>query len=165
MLRFKHNCLCTKEERKRGELTSSEFQNVEFKLVMMIQQESFDGEDDKKSKGLPVFVDEAKILRVKTQIVNRRDKEDSRKSLLLPSNHEVVVKHIEHYHEKNLHCGLQILQNILREKFSILNGRKTILKIVSKCVICKRFSSKRLEDDSGPLPENPVRDAAVFQIT
>ncbi|GBN09257.1 hypothetical protein AVEN_18574-1 [Araneus ventricosus] len=56
-------------------------------------------------------------------------------------------------------------ENILRGKFWILNGRKTICKVVSKCVICKRFFSKRLEADSGPLPENRVRDAAVFQIT
>ncbi|GBO35440.1 hypothetical protein AVEN_98825-1, partial [Araneus ventricosus] len=165
MLRFKHNCLCTKEERTRGELTSSEFHKAELKLVLMIQHESFEGEEDKKLKGLAVFVEEDKILRVKTQIVNRRDKEDFRKPMLLPSNHEVVLKLIEHYHKKNLHCGLEILQNILREKFWILNGRKTIRKVVSKCVICKRYSSKRLEVDSGPLPENRVRDAAVFQIT
>ncbi|GBM51631.1 hypothetical protein AVEN_43263-1 [Araneus ventricosus] len=114
----------------------------------MIQQESFEGEDDKKLKGLTVFVDEDKILRVKTQIVNIRDKEDFRKPMLLPSNHNVVLKLIEHYHKKNLHCGLQILQNILREKFWILNERKTIRKVVSKCVIYKRFSSKRIEVDS-----------------
>ncbi|GBM83167.1 hypothetical protein AVEN_43665-1 [Araneus ventricosus] len=84
MLRFKHNCLCTKEEITRGELTSSEFHEAELKLVSMIQQESFEGEDDKKLKGLAVFVDEDKILRVKTQIVNGRDKIDFRKPMLLP---------------------------------------------------------------------------------
>ncbi|GBN04791.1 hypothetical protein AVEN_49291-1 [Araneus ventricosus] len=131
----------------------------------MIQQESFEREDDKKFKCLAVFVDEDKILRLKTQIINRRDKEDFRKPMLLLSNHEVILKLIEHYHEKNLHCGLQILRNILREKFWILNGRKTIRKVVSKCVICKRFSSKRLKVDSGPLPESRVRNDAVFQIT
>ncbi|GBM61401.1 hypothetical protein AVEN_70763-1 [Araneus ventricosus] len=146
-------------------ITSSEFHKAELKLILMIQQESFEGEDEKKLKGLAVFVDEYKILRVKTQVVNRRDKENFQKRMILPSNHEVVLKFIEHYHNKNLHCGIQILQNILREKFWILNGRKTICKVVSKCVICKRLSSKRLEVDSGPLPENRVRDAAVFQIT
>ncbi|GBN01820.1 hypothetical protein AVEN_204958-1 [Araneus ventricosus] len=85
--------------------------------------------------------------------------------MLLPSNHKVILKLIEHYHKKNLHCSLQILQNILREKFWILNGRKTIRKVILKCVICKQFSSKRLEVDSGPLSENCVQDAAVFQIT
>ncbi|GBM94969.1 hypothetical protein AVEN_9018-1, partial [Araneus ventricosus] len=134
-------------------------------VLHWIQQKSFEGEDDKKLKGLAIFVDEDKILRAKTQIVNRRDKEDFRKPMLLPSNHKVVLKLIEHYHKKNLHCDLQILQNILREKFWILNGKKTIRKIVSKGVICKRFSSKGIEVDSGPLPENRVRDAAVFQIT
>ncbi|GBL55755.1 hypothetical protein AVEN_107240-1 [Araneus ventricosus] len=76
MLRFKNNCLCAKEERTRGELTSSEFHKAELKLVLMIQHESFEGEEDKKLKDLAIFVEEDKILRVKTQIVNRRDKED-----------------------------------------------------------------------------------------
>ncbi|GBN14030.1 hypothetical protein AVEN_249370-1 [Araneus ventricosus] len=86
MLRFRNNCLYRKEERTQGEPSSSEFQNAELKLVLTIQQESFDGEDDKKFKGLAIFVDEDKILGVKTQIVNRRDKEDFRKPMLLPSN-------------------------------------------------------------------------------
>ncbi|GBM92520.1 hypothetical protein AVEN_123177-1 [Araneus ventricosus] len=135
----------------------------------MIQQESFKGEDDKKLKGLAVFVDEDKILRVKTQIVNRRDKDllpiglaCLQRPMLLPSNHKVVLKLIEHYHKKNLHCGLQILQNILREKFWILNGRKTIRKVVSKCVICKSFASKRIEIESSPLPENLVFEMLLF---
>ncbi|GBM08052.1 hypothetical protein AVEN_150473-1 [Araneus ventricosus] len=55
MLRFKHNCLCTKEERTRGELTSSEFHKAELKLVLMIQHESFEGEEDKKIKGFGCF--------------------------------------------------------------------------------------------------------------
>ncbi|GBM52317.1 hypothetical protein AVEN_126397-1 [Araneus ventricosus] len=66
VLRFEHNCLCTKEERTRVELTSSEFHKAELKLVSIIQQESIEGEDSKKLKGLAVFVDEDKILRVKT---------------------------------------------------------------------------------------------------
>ncbi|GBN33180.1 hypothetical protein AVEN_98702-1 [Araneus ventricosus] len=83
---IKNNCLCTKEERTRGELTSSEFKNAELKLVLMIQQENFEGEDDKKFKGLAVFVDEDKILRVKTRILNRRDKVDFQNPTLLTSN-------------------------------------------------------------------------------
>ncbi|GBM09541.1 hypothetical protein AVEN_100448-1 [Araneus ventricosus] len=50
-------------------------------------------------------------------------------------------------------------------KFWILNESKTKRKVVSKCGICKRFSSKRLEVDSGPLPKNRVQDAAVFHVT
>ncbi|GBL76204.1 hypothetical protein AVEN_234477-1 [Araneus ventricosus] len=122
----------------------------------MIQQESLEREDDKKFNDLAVFVDEDKTLHIKTQIVNRRDNEDLRKPLLLPPYHEVILKLIEYYHKKNLHCSLQILQNILREKFWILNGRKIIRKVLSKYVICKRSSSKRLEVDSCPLPENRV---------
>ncbi|GBN58342.1 hypothetical protein AVEN_148345-1 [Araneus ventricosus] len=52
MLRFKNNCLCTEKERTRGELTPFELQKAELKLVMMIPQEAFEGEDDKKIKGL-----------------------------------------------------------------------------------------------------------------
>ncbi|GFV44451.1 integrase catalytic domain-containing protein [Trichonephila clavipes] len=38
-LKCKNNCLCAKEKRMRGDLTS--FENADLKLVLMIQQESF----------------------------------------------------------------------------------------------------------------------------
>ncbi|GBN74490.1 hypothetical protein AVEN_110563-1 [Araneus ventricosus] len=84
-------------------------------------------------------------LRVNMSWMNESSLEKITKRIMLSAAHKVFVP--------------------VRENFWILNGRKIICKVISKHVICKRFSSKRLEVDSGPLPENRVRDAAVFQIT
>ncbi|GBL90309.1 hypothetical protein AVEN_130401-1 [Araneus ventricosus] len=61
--------------------------------------------------------------------------------------------------------GVQTLINILRETFWSLRERKSVRRVISDCVICKRYSSKKLECVTAPLPDNSVRDAAVFQIT
>jgi len=54
---------------------------------------------------------------------------------------------------------------LLREKYRILKGRKTVKSVLSKCVKCQRFTAKNLNATASPLPENRIRDAAVFQIT
>ncbi|GBM35636.1 hypothetical protein AVEN_244522-1 [Araneus ventricosus] len=69
---------------------------------------------------------------------------------------------IERFHKlKNSHYGVQTLINILRETYWILRGRR----VISSWVICKRYSSKKLECVTAPLSENRVRDSAVFQIS
>ncbi|GIY70977.1 hypothetical protein CEXT_316481 [Caerostris extrusa] len=43
--------------------------------------------------------------------------------------------------------------------------RKPLGSVLSKCVVCRRFNPKNIETVPPPLPEDRVRDAAVFQIT
>ena len=63
----------------------------------------------------------------------------------------------------NCHAEVQILLNIFREKYFILNGKKKQVKhVIVDCTACKRFSSKNLEEIW--TPENRVKDVEVFQI-
>ncbi|XP_015116580.1 uncharacterized protein LOC107040832 [Diachasma alloeum] len=55
--------------------------------------------------------------------------------------------------------------NKLREQFCILSSRSVVQSVVRKCVICRRFTAKRLEPNPIPLPENRVGDAAAFEVT
>ncbi|XP_035227536.1 uncharacterized protein LOC118199725 [Stegodyphus dumicola] len=130
----------------------------------MIQKESLDLEHD-RLKTLQVFKDDRGIYRVKTKIIYRKDSEDFLKPVVLSSKHKVVKRLIFSVHVKNCHAGSQILLNLLREKYWILNGRKTVKNIVANCTICKRYSSRNMETICAPLPENRVKDATVFQIT
>ncbi|XP_035217865.1 uncharacterized protein LOC118191170 [Stegodyphus dumicola] len=100
-----------------------------------------------------------------TSLIYRKHSEDFLKPVVLSSKHEVVKPLIFSVHVKNCHAGGQILLNLLREKYWILNGRKTVKNIVANCTICKRYSSRNMETICAPLPENRVKDAAVFQIT
>ncbi|XP_055951562.1 uncharacterized protein LOC129987627 [Argiope bruennichi] len=123
-------------------------------------------EEEKRLKTLQVFKDDLGIIRLKTKIIYRKDSEDFLKPIVLPPKHEVVKRLIYNAHVKNCHAGVQILLNALREKYWILNGRKAVKHVVASCITCKRYSSKNIEVISPtPLPENRVKDAAVFQIT
>lgn len=164
ILRFKHNCTnVTKKE--HGELTATEFQEAEMKVLLMIQNDYFLPEKENRLKTLQTFKDDRGIIRLKTKIIYRKDSEDFLRPIVLPPKHEVVKRLIYNAHVKNCHAGVQILMNILREKYWILNGRKAVKHVVANCTTCKRFSLKSIEVESPALPENRVKDAAVFQIT
>ncbi|GFU24856.1 integrase catalytic domain-containing protein [Trichonephila clavipes] len=53
----------------------------------------------------------------------------------------------------------------LRENYWILKSRKTVRRVLSECIICKRFTVKPLTTLSPPLPEDRVREAQIFEIT
>lgn len=163
ILRFKHNT-CNTKDKVKGELTSQEFHKAEMKIAWMIQKEAFSSKDYEKLKTLETFKDEEDIIRVKTKILYRQDKKDFLTPIVLPSNHEVVKRLISYFHLKNCHAGPQILLNLIREKYWILNGRRTVTSVLSKCTTCKRFNSKNVESSPISLPENRVKDAAVFQV-
>ncbi|GFU93973.1 integrase catalytic domain-containing protein [Trichonephila clavipes] len=130
----------------------------------MIQTEFFLSEEN-RLKSLQTFKNDNGIIRLKTKIIYRKDREDFLRPIVLPPKHEVIKRLIYNAHVKNCHAGVQILLNVLRENYWILNGRKAVKHVVANCFICKRYTSKNLEAICSPLPENRVKVAVVFQIT
>ncbi|GBN27323.1 hypothetical protein AVEN_190523-1 [Araneus ventricosus] len=57
-----------------------------------------------------------------------------------------------------------MLLNILREHYWILNTRKTVRSVLSKCVICLRHAKRDVTTPSASLPENRIKDVAAFGI-
>ncbi|KFM74429.1 hypothetical protein X975_12745, partial [Stegodyphus mimosarum] len=164
ILRFAYNCRSEQIERKHGNLDSDEIFDAEKVLIKMVQEDCFVNEKDEKLKTLVVFKDESGILTLKTKLTFREDTEEFKIPAVLPSNHEVVKRLVRYYHEKNAHAGTQILINILRERFWILNARKTVRSLINQCTVCRRFSAKKLETYTAPPPEDRLREAAVFEI-
>ncbi|UYV84589.1 hypothetical protein LAZ67_X002734 [Cordylochernes scorpioides] len=68
-------------------------------------------------------------------------------------------------HIKNGHTGVQFILSTLREKFWIIRRRKTIKKIISKCIVCKRFKEKALQRPMAALPESRIGLGKPFPIT
>ncbi|XP_055932853.1 uncharacterized protein LOC129962878 [Argiope bruennichi] len=130
----------------------------------MVQEDCFVDERDNKLKTLGVFKDQSGILRLKTKLTFRQDSEEFKTPAILPSDHEVVKRLIRYYHEKNAHAGTQILINILRERFWLLNARKTVISLINKCTVCRRFSAKRVQVCTATPPNDRLREAAVFEI-
>ncbi|GFW46955.1 integrase catalytic domain-containing protein [Trichonephila clavipes] len=91
-------------------------------------------------------------------------RQNFRLPIILPSNHQVVKALIIYKHVQLGHAGVQMLMYTLRESYWILKGRKTIKEVIKTCIICKRFNAKPISVSEGLLPQDRVRDTAVFEI-
>ena len=163
MYRFVENSRKKREEREHGELKVHELEKAEKFIVKLIQLESFSSEDIKNLKSISVLKDEG-ILRVKTKLTEKKDFENFKYPILLPSKHKLVKLLIVEYHLSLHHAGLHILLSNLREKFWIINGRKTIRAAISKCIVCRRHNAKAMKTVSVPLPEDRIREASIFEV-
>jgi hypothetical protein len=107
-------------------------------------------------------MDNEGIIRLSTKFVERTDLGNFGIPAILPSNHPMQML-VFRAHEKACHCGVQGLLGLLRERFCILKGRKTIRDILTKCVVCRRHGARHVSTIPAALPEPRVREAAVFE--
>ncbi|GFW56405.1 integrase catalytic domain-containing protein [Trichonephila clavipes] len=84
--------------------------------------------------------------------------------VILPSDHTVVKLLIMNEHVDLLHAGTSMLMSHLHGKYWIIKARKTIRNCIRKCVKRQRFTSKRCDENPGILPNDRVREAAIFEI-
>ncbi|UYV75610.1 hypothetical protein LAZ67_13000736, partial [Cordylochernes scorpioides] len=97
--------------------------------------------------------------------LNIRVPEEFKTPIILPGDHPFVEQLIWEVHLKNGHVGVQFFLSKLREKFWIIRGRKTIKKIISKGIACKRLKEKSLQRPMAALPENRIGLGKPFQVT
>ncbi|XP_072389367.1 uncharacterized protein [Diabrotica undecimpunctata] len=162
--RFVKNCR-KGDQKYKGELTSEEFEAAEKFILTKVQQESFSGVDDKRIIHLDPFYEEGGLIRLRSRVCNREDTQFYRFPVVLPSKHEVTIKLIRHYHLKSCHVGIQDTLSLLLEKFWILSGRRSVRSVISKCVLCRRYTGKHLAVHTPPLSANRVREAVAFEVT
>jgi len=161
--RFLDNCKHP-EKKKNGELTTSEVERAEFCLIRLIQKDSIDM-NDKKIASLRPFIDEAGVIRLRTKIANREDFRDFLYPILLPTKNSVVERLIFNEHVKACHAGTNNLMNILRERYWILGGRRTVRKVLVRCVICRRQNAKNFQTLEPSLPLDRVKSVCTFEVT
>lgn len=155
MMRIFKNIKKPKHIRITGELTFSELDLAEKKLMVMVQNESFCGNEPVLNE-MDLFVDEHQILRVKTKIFLRDDEESIRTPAIMSGKHPITKALIEYHHRKSAHAGKQTLMTILREKYWIIKSLVTVKNVVKNCIICKRFSAKPFGTKPTYLPLNRV---------
>lgn len=145
-------------------LSVTELEKAEVALMLLIQKESFLNVNDDKLKKFRPVVDCNGLIRATTNVAYRDDANDFKFPIILPSDHTVVKLLIIKTHNDLLHAGTSMLMSHLREKYWIINARKTIRNCIRKCVKCQRFNSKNCDANPGTLPNHRVRDAAIFEI-
>lgn len=164
ILRFSNNCK-SRNKKITGPLSVEEIETAEVYILKVVQKNALPDLTDPKLLNLRPFKATDGLIRLKTKISNRPDEPDFRNPILLPKNHPIVERLIMGMHTKCCHAGTQSLLAIMREKFWILGGRKTIRSVTAKCMKCKRQDAKSFQTSSPPLPVERVRDAAAFEVT
>jgi hypothetical protein len=132
-------------------------------VIRYVQKEAFAGPQDERISCLCPYMDKEGIIRLRTKVVERTDLGDFGIPAILPSSHPVVEMLVLRAHEEACHVEVQRLLSLLRERFWILKGRKTIQNILMKCVVCRRHGARHICTIPSALPEPLVRDAAVFE--
>ena len=73
---------------------------------------------------------------------------------------------IRHYHETSGHCGVEMTVTLLREKYWVLNARRTVKSFLSRCVVCKKAKPRTCTQQMADLPSNRVNgDEPPFSRT
>ncbi|XP_076283978.1 uncharacterized protein LOC143210727 [Lasioglossum baleicum] len=163
MLRFK-NFKLKKDSNIGTRITYQEMYQAELKHLKYIQEQIFLSKNDPKLMTIQTFVHTDGLIRLKTKIFERNDRFSFLCPILL-DKHKTVELLIRETHENMCHAGAQTVMCKLREKFWILSMRRIVRSVISKCVVCKRYSTKNMKADSPPLIAHRVRDAAIFEIT
>ncbi|KAG8180924.1 hypothetical protein JTE90_020150 [Oedothorax gibbosus] len=164
MQRFVYNSLhCSKK--MRGELTLEEVQEAEGKLLRCIQKECFQNEGAKVLEKMQTFKDDKGTIRIRTKLLHGDETNEFKFPVVLPGKHTIVRRMVYHEHCLLQHAGSGILISNLRERFWIIRLRRVAKSVISHCVICKRFKSNPVEPPFAPLPNDRIKNAAVFEVT
>ncbi|GFW45723.1 integrase catalytic domain-containing protein [Trichonephila clavipes] len=155
-----------KDLRKCAELKNKELLNAQKIIFRLIQKECYSKEETRKSlKGLLIFEDEEGILRLKSRLINEEESKDFISPIILPSKHLAVRRFIAQEHLVNKHAGTLTLLTILRERFWIVKGKRTVRSVIKESLTCNRQKIKHLEVPFPPLPKDRTEVAAVFQVS
>ena len=160
VFRFTHNA---KGGGSRGELTIEEIDLAEKGLFRSIQESTVAYWPQREH----LVQGQDGLYRQKTPIVARgpEDDEDFLYPIVLPGEHPLTSRLVEHLHQTNCHAGPGMLAGIVRQKYWILGARKLVRKICSSCGRCRRFRAKALDAPRPRLPADRVRDSSVFEVT
>ncbi|GFX23407.1 integrase catalytic domain-containing protein [Trichonephila clavipes] len=126
--------------------------------------------DERQSRPCPALLKEPKtcdvegIIRVKTLITERIDTPNFLSPIILPSDCIFTKRLIEHCLVENYHAGTQLLLSLIKEKYWILGGRRTVRKVWNKYIKCRRFNHTSLVAEPSSLPADRVKDAAEFEV-
>ena len=164
LIRFK-NFKLRGEEYKNPVLTFSEINNAETLFLISLQREMFNSIDDPKLKTLDVFVDTDGLIRLKTKIVELQDNYSLLYPIVLDRQHDAIYLMIRETHESLNHAGIDTVMVHFRERIWILQARRVIRTVISKCIICKKLCTKPIQVPPTSLPKFRIQHTTVFEIT
>jgi len=132
ILQFVNGCRKQRTGPGKGKrLQCREIILAEKRIIRHVQKEAFAGLQNERITTLDPFLDEEGIIRLKTRITERADVGDFGIPAVLPSLHPIVERLVLSTHVKLCLVEVQGLLRLLREKFWILKGLKSIRGVLS----------------------------------
>ena len=111
----------------------------------------------------PYFDQTSKLIRVGGRLQFADLPEETKHQIILPSKHSVIDKLIAFTHEKRAcHAGPETTLGILRERFWIVHGRRTVQRVISECLICRKQRISPVQQQMAPLPTERVTISPAF---
>ncbi|UYV73005.1 hypothetical protein LAZ67_10001461 [Cordylochernes scorpioides] len=134
-----------------------------------VSDQSRPGQHDKMSKEISVeeFEEAEKVVLRHVQLCQLyfgEDDYDTRCPIVIPGENQVVKLLIRKEHEMMSHAGIQTTQQLVRRRFWILKGKRTIRSIISACATCRRYNSKRVQTESIPIPATRIGSTPAFGV-
>lgn len=175
-VRFKNNCLLSKNDRLYGPLTTNELNYATELLVKIVQKECFSKELNSLTIGKPLhsksnllcltpFLDERGIIRVGGRLQLSKFAYNKRHPMLLPKNHHFTNLVFLHEHHALLHAGPKLLLSSVRERFWPICGKNTAKKTVRQCIKCTRYNAQSPNPIMGSLPAQRTDMTPPFYST
>lgn len=146
-----------------GFLTTSELREAENTLIRLVQKEVFVEELRALSRAEPVskgsrlrwynpFITKDQLLKLGGRLKHSLEPEEAKHPVVLPARHPFTRLLFQHYHERLLHAGPQLVLSVVRLRFWPLGGRSVVRNTINKCQKCFRSKPSPIQQFMGDLP-------------
>ncbi|XP_058128448.1 uncharacterized protein LOC131292358 [Anopheles ziemanni] len=106
-----------------------------------------------------------KIICVRGRLGNSDLADDAKAPFLVPKSHPFSRVIIRHLHEHNFHAGTELIMAEFRARFWMRDLRRTVVGVISRCVICARARPRQYSQQMGQLPSARVNVSPAFTHT
>ncbi|XP_055543605.1 uncharacterized protein LOC129729146 [Wyeomyia smithii] len=110
----------------------------------------------------PFFDEQERLLRVGGRIKYSDSPRDQKQPMIIPERHHFTEIVIEALHQEELHVGLNGLMAKIRRQFWPVNAKRTINRLVRRCVKCFRANPRDVQQFMGDLPSVRVTITQPF---
>ncbi|XP_039438683.1 uncharacterized protein LOC120419884 [Culex pipiens pallens] len=150
--RFLYNCRNKPAERRGSYLKIDELRNAQLLMVMVVQHAVYGEEISCIRKNQPVkgklrnlnpmYDETERVLRVGGRIRHSDLPRDQKHPMILPERQHLTELLINTLHRENLHVGRNGLLAVIRRAFWPVNAKRTIYRVLKRCVQCFRVKPK-----------------------
>ena len=110
----------------------------------------------------PHFDQTKKLLVVGGRLQFTQIPEEAKHQVIIPHNDPVIEKLIIHFYFKACHMGPKTTLAILCDRFWLTQGRQEVKRVLGKCLTCKRWPTRPVQQKMAPLPAERVQITPPF---